>query len=200
MDTNIVLIYDEWPYQTDSMDENYTIDDAVEVLKATVARKADEIAALEKKMNRLKKEDSRAKTQELIDYLRADRTAYITVIADMTEDDSILEGLDLDSENTVECPTLYDQYINGLDADSLENEQDAEEIRAEYCDEVVELMCQGIGEMALSSKKLMKLLAEDEYACSVIGELIFYDDELYNAFRKITEAKAEKKAKKKKQD
>ena len=61
-------------------------------------------------------------------------------------------------------------------------------------------MCQGIGEMALSSKKLMKLLAEDEYACSVIGELIFYDDELYNAFRKITEAKAEKKAKKKKKD
>ena len=46
----------------------------------------------------------------------------------------------------------------------------------------------------------MKLLAEDEYACSVIGELIFYDDELYNAFRKITEAKAEKKAKKKKKD
>ena len=182
------------------MDDDYTIEDALAVLRTDVDRKAREVEDLEKKMRRLKNEDRRVKTQELIDYLRADRTAYITVIADMTEDDSILEGLDLDSENTVECPTLYDQYINGLDADSLENEQDAEEIRAEYCDEVVELMCQGIGEMALGSKKLMKLLAEDEYACSVIGELIFYDDELYNAFRKITEAKAEKKGKKKKKD
>ena len=126
--------------------------------------------------------------------------AYITVIADMPEDDSLLEGLDLDTENTVDCPVMYDQYLNGLDADDLENELDAEEIRAEYCDEVVELMCQGGGEMALTSKKLMKLLAEDEYACSVIGELIFYDDDLYDAFRKIVEAKAEKKAKKKKKD
>ena len=199
-DTNIVLIYWVRAYWSDSMDDDYTIDEAIDVLKATVARKADEIAALEKKMRRLKKEDTRAKTQELIDYLRADRTAYITVIADMTEDDSLLEGLDLDTENTVDCPVMYDQYLNGLDADDLENELDAEEIRAEYCDEVVELMCQGIGEMALTSKKLMKLLAEDEYACSVIGELIFYDDDLYDAFRKIVEAKAEKKAKKKKKD
>lgn len=187
-------------YLTDNMDDDYTIDEAIEVLRATVARKADEIAALEKKMRRLKKEDKRASTQELIDYLRADRTAYITVIADMTEDDSILEGLDLDTENTVDCPVLYDQYLSGLDADALENELDAEEVRAEYCDEVVELMCQGIGEMALTSKKLMKLLAQDEYACSLIGELIFYDDELYASFRKVIEAKAEKKAKKKKKE
>ena len=61
-------------------------------------------------------------------------------------------------------------------------------------------MCQGIGEEALGSKKVMKLLAEDPYICSVIGEAIFNDDELYAEFRKIIEAKNAKKSKKKKKD
>ena len=182
------------------MDEDYTVDDAIEVLRATVDRKAREIENLEKRKRRFRKEDRREKTQELIDYLRADRTAYITVIADMTDDDSLLEGLDLDTSKTVDCPVLYDQYLNTLNADDLENELDAEEVRAEYCDEVVELMCQGIGETALTSKKVMKLLAEDPYICSIIGEAIFNDDDLYAEFRKIIEAKEQKKAKKKKKD
>ena len=182
------------------MDDDYTIEDALAVLRTVVDRKAREVEDLEKKMRRLKNEDRRAKTQELIDYLRADRTAYSTVIADMTDDDSILEGLNLDTTNTVDCPALYDKYLDGLDADDLENELDAEEVRAEYCDEVMELMCQGIGEEALGSKKVMKLLAEDPYICSVIGEAIFNDDELYAEFRKIIEAKNAKKSKKKKKD
>ena len=91
------------------MDDDYTIEDALAVLRTVVDRKAREVEDLEKKMRRLKNEDRRAKTQELIDYLRADRTAYITVIADMTDDDSILEGLNLDTTNTVDCPALYDK-------------------------------------------------------------------------------------------
>lgn len=179
------------------MDDNYTLEDAVEVLRKTVDRKENEIAMLRKKMNRYRKEDRRAQTEELIQYLTADRTAYITVIADMTDDDALLEGLDIDT-NAVDCPVLYDQYLSGLNADDLENELDAEEVRAEYCDEVVELMCQGIGEEALCSKKVIKLLAEDPYICGLIGETIFYDDELYDQFRAIIEAKNAKKEKKKK--
>ncbi len=177
------------------MDTDYTIEEAVEVLRRTVDRKAVEIEELERKLRRYRNEEKREQTLELIDYLRADRTAYITVIADMTEDDSLLEGLDLD-DRTRDCPVKYDQYISGLSADDLENELDADEIRADYCDEVVELMCQGIGEEALDSKKMVKLLLEDPYACSVIGELIFYDDHLYTSFREIMERKMEKKRKK----
>lgn len=33
---------------------------------------------------------------------------YITVLADMKNDDSLLEGLSLDLENIVECPVKYD--------------------------------------------------------------------------------------------
>ncbi len=180
------------------MEDDYTIQDAIAVLTATVERKRNEIADLEKRKRRFKKESRIEETDELIAYLRADLTAYITVLADMKDDDSLLEGLDLENESVVECPVKYDAYVNSLSADDLENELEADEIRAEYCDEIVEMMCYEIGEDALNSKKMIKFLLEDPYALTAIGELIFYDDYLYDTFKAVSEAKKEKKKKKKK--
>ena len=115
----------------------------------------------------------------------------------MRDDDALLEGLDLDAE-PVEVPDDYQDYIDGLSADDLENEMDAESIRADYCDAVVEEMCTSIGEQALSSKKMVKALLEDPYALEQIGEVVFYDDYLYDLFKTISAEKAEKKSKKKK--
>ena len=121
------------------MDDDYTMEDAISVLNSTIRRKEIEIENLRKKLKRLTKQESINAVEELIRYLQADRTAYIAVVADMTDDDSLLEGLNTDGE-PVDCPVKYDQYLNGLNADDLENELDAEEIRADYCDEVMELM------------------------------------------------------------
>ncbi|HJH57295.1 MAG TPA: hypothetical protein IAC83_04415 [Euryarchaeota archaeon] len=190
-----------------TMDEDYTIEEAVTIIRKAIERKKKEVADLEKRIKRFKREDRINEMQELIDYLKADTIAYITVLADMTDDDSLLEGLDLDTENVAECPVKYDQYISGLSADDLENELEADEVRAEYCDEVVEMMCYDIGENALKSKKMVKFLLEDPYALEALGELIFYDDYLYDMYRSVAskdEAKSKGKGgkdkKKKKKD
>lgn len=190
-----------------TMDEDYTIEETVTIIRKAIERKKKEVADLEKRIKRFKREDRINEMQELIDYLKADTIAYITVLADMTDDDSLLEGLDLDTENVAECPVKYDQYISGLSADDLENELEADEVRAEYCDEVVEMMCYDIGENALKSKKMVKFLLEDPYALEALGELIFYDDYLYDMYRSVAskdEAKSKGKGgkdkKKKKKD
>lgn len=190
-----------------TMDEDYTIEEAVTIIRKAIERKKKEVADLEKRIKRFKREDRINEMQELIDYLKADTIAYITVLADMTDDDSLLEGLDLDTENVAECPVKYDQYISGLSADDLENELEADEVRTEYCDEVVEMMCYDIGENALKSKKMVKFLLEDPYALEALGELIFYDDYLYDMYRSVAskdEAKSKGKGgkdkKKKKKD
>ena len=179
------------------MEEEYTLDRAVEVLTQTIERKRNEIAGLEKKKRRFRKESSIQPIQELIDYLNADLTAYITVVADMKEDDSMLEGLDLDNNKVVECPSMYDQYMSGLSADDLENELEADAIRADYCDAIVQELCIDIGRDALKTKKMIKTILEDPYTLEAIGELIFYDDFLYDEYQTIM---AQKKAKKKKKD
>lgn len=190
-----------------TMDEDYTIEEAVTIIRKAIERKKKEVADLEKRIKRFKREDRINEMQELIDYLKADTIAYITVLADMTDDDSLLEGLDLDTENVAECPVKYDQYISGLSADDLENELEADEVRAEYCDEVVEMMCYDIGENALKSKKMVKFLLEDPYALEALGELIFYDDYLYDMYRSVaskdevkSKGKGGKDKKKKKKD
>lgn len=180
------------------MEAEYTIDEAIGIISRAVERKKKEIADLEKRKRRFKREDRIAEIQELIDYLKADLTAYISVLADMKDDDSLLEGLDLDNTDVVECPVKYDQYINGLSADDLENELEADEVRAEYCDEIVEMMCFDIGEAALKSKKMVKFLLDDPYALEALGELIFYDDYLYDTFRALAESERDKDKKKKK--
>lgn len=179
------------------MEEEYTLDQAVEVLTQTIERKRNEIAGLEKKKRRFRKESSIQPIQELIDYLNADLTAYITVVADMKEDDYMLEGLDLDNNKVVECPSMYDQYMSGLSADDLENELEADAIRADYCDAIVQELCIDIGRDALKTKKMIKTILEDPYTLEAIGELIFYDDFLYDEYQTIM---AQKKAKKKKKD
>ncbi len=145
-------------------------------------------SGISKRKRRLKREDGIKEVQEFIDYVKADVTTYITVLANIKDDNSRLEGLDLDSENVVECPVKYDQYINGLFADDPEDELEADEIRAEYCDEVVELMHCDIGETALKSKKMVKFFLDDPYAVEVLGEHIFYDDYLYDAFRALADS------------
>ena len=181
---------------TDPQTEEYTLEEAAAIIETAIDRKKSEIECLRKRANRLKKEDKVNANRQLVAYLEADVTAYTTVLADMRDDDTLLEGLDLDAE-PVEVPEDYQDYIDGLSADDLENEMDAESIRADYCDSVVEEMCTSIGEQALSSKKMVKALLEDPYALEQIGEVVFYDDYLYDLFKTISAEKAEKKSKKK---
>lgn len=178
-------------------EEEYTVEEAVSIIDRTIERKRSEIEALRKKGNRLKNETKKQENEQLIAYLNADITAYMTVIADMKDDEALLDGLDLDAD-PVPAPENYSEYINGLSADDLENEQESETIRADYCDGVVEDMCTQIGEAALKSKSMIKAMLEDPYAMEQIGEIIFYDDYLYDLFRSISEEKSKDKKDKKK--
>lgn len=186
---------------TDEQDyEEYTLDEAVSILEKTIERKNSEIEALKKKAPRLKNEVRIKANQAMIAYMEADVAGYKTVIADMTDDPSYSEDVDLESE-PVPVPDNYQDYIDGLSADDLENELDSESIRADYCDGIVQDMCVDIGATALSSKKMLKALLDDPFALEQIGEVIFYDDYLYDLLKSIAESDDKKgKKKKKKKD
>lgn len=178
-------------------DEVYTLEEAADIIQKAVDRKKGEIAALEKRRARLKKDTSIAANQALIDYLKSDLTSYISVLADMRDDNSLLEGLDVDADSTPE-PDDYQSYIDGLSADDLENELDADFIRAEYCDDALRDLCTRMGESTLRSKKMIKALLDDPYALEQIGEVVYYDEYLSDLLMTITAEKDEKKDKKKK--
>ncbi len=175
----------------------YTVEEAVELIQRTIDRKRKEIAALEKKQNRLKRESSIAENQELLNYLKYGVTTYLVALSELTDDASILDGVDTDAE-PVECPVKYDKYLSGLSADDLENELEAEAIRDEVFEAASEEICIDIASKALDSKKMIKVLLEDVYALSVIGELIFYDEYLYDAFMALGNSEEKKKKKHKK--
>lgn len=176
----------------------YTPEETVEIINRAVARKRSEVAAIQKSMSKVKRASSLAEKQALVDYLNADINAYVSVIADMTDDDSLLEDIDSDAA-PVEVPENYQKiYLDKLSVDDLENEQEAEELRADYCDGVIEDMCTSIGETALSSKKMLKVLLDDPYALELIGEIVFYDDFLYDQLKALVED--EDKPKKKSKD
>lgn len=171
--------------------------DIVETLTAVVERKTNEILQLEKALKRYKNADRIAQTKNLIAYLAADVASYRTVLADVTGDESYLEGLDLDSSDEVECPCNYAKYLEGLSEEEFAIENVADTLRTEHCEEVLDSMYREIGETALNSKKMIRFLLDDPYSVSVVGELIYNDDYLYDAFRAMVQAKKDKKSKKK---
>lgn len=185
--------------EKDLEQNSMSIDDAVLTIRKAIDRKEAEVAALEKSKSRFKKESRIAETQALIDYLRSDIRAYRTVIADMTGDDSVIEGID-DDDESVPAPENYQKYIDGLSVDDLENEQEAESVRAEYCDGIIQEMCISIGKSALGSKKMLKILLDDPYALECIGELIWNDDYLYDEVVSTIQSEKSSKKKKKKKD
>ena len=75
---------------------------------------------------------------------------------------------------------------------------ESESIRADYCDGIVQDMCVEIGATALGSKKMLKALLDDPFALEQIGEVIFYDDYLYDLLKSIAESDGKKDKKKKK--
>lgn len=177
--------------------EEYTLEEAVSIIEKTIARKTSEIEALKKKAPRLKNQARIKANEALIAYMEADIAGYRTVIADMTDDPLYSEGIDLDSD-PVPTPDDYQSYIDGLGADDLENEMESESIRADYCDGIVQDMCVEIGATALGSKKMLKALLDDPFALEQIGEVIFYDDYLYDLLKSIAESDGKKDKKKKK--
>ena len=121
--------------------------------------------------------------------------SYLTVLADMTDDETILDGFDVDSQGDVECPDDYQDYLKSLSVEDAELESKADEIRTEYCNEILDENYQSIGISALLSPEMMEYILQDPYILGVIGDAIFNDDDLYDKFCGILETK--KKGKKK---
>ncbi len=185
---------------TDTYEDTITecsIDEAVVIIGKAIERKTSELVELQKKAKRVRKAEKLDAINALSAYIQADINAYKSVIADMKDDPTYLEGVDLDAE-PVPVPEGYQAYIDGLSVEDLENEMDAESLRADYCDTVIEEICTNIGKKALKSKKMVKALLDDPYVLEQLGEVIFYDDYLFDLFKTLSAEKEEKKKKKRK--
>ena len=188
-------------------------EDAIKTITAVIDRKKNELVELDKKKSRVKKAEKLEGIDKLIAYINADIASYIAVLADMKDDDSrmsvcataTLEGIDLEDLDEVDRPECYDRYMKTLGEEAAELDEKASEIRADHCDMVMETIGQEMGEKALKSGKMIKIMLDDPYMLSVIGETIFYDDKLYEEFSKLFDmeepdkkkGKSKKKGKKK---
>ncbi|MBR7006942.1 MAG: hypothetical protein IKH98_08735 [Candidatus Methanomethylophilaceae archaeon] len=180
-------------------DGEYSLQDSIDTISAVIERKKKEISDLEGKLKRYRKQEKKDAVSELIRYINADMISYITVLADMKEDDSILEGLDIDNPDEVDRPDCYDRYLESQGSDVVDQEMKADEIRADHCALVLDCWYRDIGEQALKSKKMVKHMLKDPYILSVIGETIFDDDELFSKLSGLVDdskKKSKKKAKK----
>ena len=182
---------------SESAGGDYTKDEAISIINRTIDRKTGEIEAFTKKLPRLRNKERIEATKELISFLQADVDSYKLVLADMTGDPSRAEGVDPDAE-PAQTPSSYNDYIEGLDKEALDDELAAESIRADYCDAVLRDICIGIGEGALESKKMIRAMLDDPFALEQIGQVIFSDEYLHDLFKSIVAETAKKKKKKKK--
>jgi hypothetical protein len=180
-------------------------EDAIKTITAVIDRKKNELVELDKKKSRVRKAEKLEGIDKLIAYINADIASYIAVLADMKDDESLLEGIDLEDLDEVDRPECYDRYMKTLGEEAVELDEKASEIRADHCDMVMETIGQEMGEKALKSGKMIKIMLDDPYMLSVIGETIFYDDKLYEEFSKLFDmeepdkkkGKSKKKGKKK---
>ncbi len=180
-------------------------EDAIKTITAVIDRKKNELIELDKKKSRVRKAEKLEGIDKLIAYINADIASYIAVLADMKDDESLLEGIDLEDLDEVDRPECYDRYMKTLGEEAAELDEKASEIRADHCDMVMETIGQEMGEKALKSGKMIKIMLDDPYMLSVIGETIFYDDKLYEEFSKLFDmeepdkkkGKSKKKGKKK---
>ena len=180
-------------------------EDAIKTITAVIDRKKNELVELDKKKSRVRKAEKLEGIDKLIAYINADIASYIAVLADMKDDESLLEGIDLEDLDEVDRPECYDRPIKTLGDEAAELDEKASEIRADHCDMVMETIGQEMGEKALKSGKMIKIMLDDPYMLSVIGETIFYDDKLYEEFSKLFDmeepdkkkGKSKKKGKKK---
>lgn len=180
-------------------------EDAIKTITAVIDRKKNELVELNKKKSRVRNAEKLEGIDKLIAYINADIASYIAVLADMKDDESLLEGIDLEDLDEVDRPECYDRYMKTLGEEAAELDEKASEIRADHCDMVMETIGQEMGEKALKSGKMIKIMLDDPYMLSVIGETIFYDDKLYEEFSKLFDmeepdkkkGKSKKKGKKK---
>lgn len=180
-------------------------EDAIKTITAVIDRKKNELVELDKKKSRVRNAEKLEGIDKLIAYINADMASYIAVLADMKDDESLLKGIDLEDLDEVDRPECYDRYMKTLGEEAAELDEKASEIRADHCDMVMETIGQEMGEKALKSGKMIKIMLDDPYMLSVIGETIFYDDKLYEEFSKLFDmeepdkkkGKSKKKGKKK---
>ena len=179
-------------------DSDYGLQDSIDTITAVVERKKKELSDLEGKLKRYRKQEKKDAVEGLMKYIHADMVSYITVLADLTGDDTSLEGLDLDGIDDVDRPDCYDRYLESQGSDVVEQELKADEIRADHCSGVLESWYEDIGEQALGSKKMIKVMLNDPYILGVIGEAIFDDDVLFDKLNKMVSGpkKSKKKSKK----
>jgi len=179
-------------------DEAYGAEDAINTISAIIDRKKTEIDSLNEKKARTRKAEKIEELDKLIAYINADLASYIAVLADMKDDESLLEGIDIEDLDETERPESYDKYLKSLGEEAEELDAKASEIRSNHCDMVMEVIGQEMGEKALKSDKMIKIMLDDPYMLSVIGETIFYDDKLYDEFAKLFDAELSDKKKSKK--
>ncbi|MBR4216800.1 MAG: hypothetical protein IKR87_03605, partial [Candidatus Methanomethylophilaceae archaeon] len=95
-------------------------EDAIKTITAVIDRKKNELVELDKKKSRVRKAEKLEGIDKLIAYINADIASYIAVLADMKDDESLLEGIDLEDLDEVDRPECYDRYMKTLGEEAAE--------------------------------------------------------------------------------
>jgi hypothetical protein len=171
-------------------EEDQYLENAIKTMRAVIGRKIAEVEEL----------TSNNGDADLINYLNQDISSYITVLNGITGEDEGLEKPEFDEAQANEYDLTGDftKYLDELSPNDLESEYEADDIRCEYFEELMDLLSFEVGIDILGSKKIIKALAKNDTAVMAIGEIIINNDELYELYEKISSEETKNKKKKKK--
>ncbi|MDR0523708.1 MAG: hypothetical protein LBG62_04750 [Candidatus Methanoplasma sp.] len=158
---------------------------------------------IDRKRKELERAESKAKADpEFTDWLRKDIASYAALFSEFTGIEADEDALRLfeDGPSMFYGTERHAAYVSKLSKRAAADERAADELRMGILEEIYGDIAYGVGMDALSDKKTLKLLMEDEYAVSEIGKIIMEDEFLMALFDKAASSKQGKKKDKKKKD
>lgn len=162
----------------ESMTEVYSDEDSLEILKEAVTRKRTELSRIEKSLETAKRQSTRDSKAAMAKFLKADIDVYVAVIADMTNDKEMFESVDAEL-GPIPFSEDYDKiYLEKLSEADLRNEIAARTIRSEHLQNVLQEFRVSVGREAMSSKRRIAVLKDDERILEAIGKIVSEDDTL----------------------
>jgi hypothetical protein len=172
---------------TDNFEEH--LNNAIDTINEVVNRKIREIESLEVKGNE----------EKLINYLKLDISSYINVLNDISDTENILEKMEFDEEmaDEFEVSGGFQNYLDNLSSYDLKKENEADDLRNEYYEELVDNLSFEIGLDVIQNKKMLKAILKNDLAIMALGDIVMSDEGLYEMYEKNC-SKIDKPKKKKK--
>ena len=172
---------------TENFEEH--LNNAIDTINEVINRKIREIVFFE----------AEGSKERLINYLKLDISSYINVLNDISDMGHNLEKMEFDEEmaDEFEVSGEFQNYLDNLSAYDLDKENEADELRKEYYEELVDNLSFEIGLDVIQNKKMLKALLKNDLTIMALGDIVLGDENLYEMYEKNC-SKVDKPKKKKK--